>query len=193
MTTPISSEIFSPALEPGETIEWAGSPNPALIFHPEDWAQVPFSLLWGWATIYWLLTVTGIRSGEILRHNEGRSGLLWSFLFVLAGQYLIWGRFIHDRWRKRRTWYALTNRRALIVRDGLRGRRASGACFDELPMIDQWIRPDGIGRVSFGGPVQGIFRSGMHAPRRLPTFDDVDDAYSVYQLATRLHAACVRR
>ena len=38
----IQSELLS-----GESIYWAGMPNPHIIFHSEDWQMIPFSLLWG--------------------------------------------------------------------------------------------------------------------------------------------------
>jgi hypothetical protein len=35
---------FQPELMPGESILWAGVPNPKVIFHPDDWIAIPFSL-----------------------------------------------------------------------------------------------------------------------------------------------------
>jgi hypothetical protein len=60
MTTPIPFDVFSPELLPGETVQWTGRPNAAVIFHKEDWAMIPFSLLWGGFAIFWLLGASGI-------------------------------------------------------------------------------------------------------------------------------------
>ncbi len=81
-------------------------------------------------------------------------GVLWGIPFVLAGQYLIWGRFVYQRWLKERRYYALTNRRALIVQYGFRGRACTSAYFDGLAMLDKRVRSDGIGDIAFGGPVR---------------------------------------
>jgi len=189
MTNPISFDIFSPELIAGENIEWTGRPNPAVIFHQEDWGLIPFSLLWGGFAIFWLLGASGI--WDIWTNRPSRSfqyfGLIWGTPFVLAGQYLIWGRFLHERWKKQRTYYALTSRRALIVHLGIRHRSSSSAYFEHLSVVGKEVRPDGNGRISFGGPVVGQWRWGRNNPPRPPTFDDVDDADSVYQIVARLH------
>jgi hypothetical protein len=44
----IQSELLS-----GESIYWAGMPNPHIIFHSEDWQMIPFSLLWAGFAFSW--------------------------------------------------------------------------------------------------------------------------------------------
>ncbi len=150
--------------------------------------MVPFSLLWGGFAIFWLLAASGIWS--IGTNSPNRTfqyfGLIWGTPFVLAGQYLIWGRFVYRRWKNQRTYYALTNRRAVIVEDGLTGRASSCAYFESLPMVDKRVRPDGIGSISFGGPLRAAWQMGRRNPPRPPTFDDVEAVESVYQIVIRL-------
>jgi hypothetical protein len=181
MTTPVPLDMFSADL-PGEKIEWTGQPNPKVIFHRDDWSMIPFSLLWGGFAIFWLLGASGI--WDIWTNHPNRTfeyfGLIWGTPFVLVGQYLIWGRFIHAHWKKRRTFYALTNRRALIVQKGIKGRTSSSAYFENLSVVEKRVRSDGIGVISFGGPVTGEWRWGKGNPPRPPTFDEV------YQTVIRL-------
>jgi hypothetical protein len=188
MTTPIPFNAFSPELLPGETIQWTGRPNAAVIFHKEDGAMIPFSLLWGGFAIFWLLGASGIANFWTNRPDKTFQwfGVIWGTPFVLVGQYMIWGRFVYNYWKKQRTYYALTNRRAIIVENGLRGRRTSSAYFENMTIVDKWVRGDGIGSICFGGPVTGEWRSGRNNPPRLPTFDDIDRVDSVYQIAARL-------
>lgn len=188
MTTPVAFDIFSSELLPGETIEWSGRPNPAVILHREDWLLIPFSLLWGGFAIFWLLGASGMWDVWTNRPTQTFQyfGVIWGTPFVLMGQYLIWGRFVYRRWKKQRTYYALTNRRALIVDSEVRGRASSSAYFENLPMIDKFVRLDGIGSISFGGPVKGEWQWGRGNPPRSPTFDDVNDVDSVYQIVVRL-------
>ena len=189
MTTPIPYDVFSSELGPGESIEWSGKPNNRVFFHKEDWLAIPFSLMWGGFAIFWLLGASGI--WDIWTNKPSKTfewfGLIWGTPFVLIGQYLIWGRFVYRNWQKRRTYYALTNRRALIVEGGIRGRTATSAYFDNLSTIDKSVRGDGIGSIAFGGPVTGYWQWGRGNPPRPPTFDDVNDVDSVYQIAARLH------
>jgi hypothetical protein len=188
MTTPIPFEIFSSELLPGETVEWTGRPNPAVIFHSEDWLMIPFSLLWGGFAIFWLMGASGIWDVWVNRPswNFQWFGVIWGTPFVLIGQYMIWGRFVYTRWRKQRKYYALTSRRALIVERGLGDQTASSAYFANTAMLDKRVRSDGIGSISFGGPVMGEWRWGKGNPPRCPTFDDIDNADGVYQIAARL-------
>src|SRR5260370_13938963 len=122
MTTPVPIDVFSSELIPGETLEWTGRPNPSVVFHQEDWVAIPFSLLWGGFAIFWLVGASG--TWDIWMNRPHRTfqffGLIWGTPFVLIGQYMIWGRFVYCRWEKLRTYYALTGRRALIVRGGVR-------------------------------------------------------------------------
>jgi hypothetical protein len=195
MTTPIPFDTFSAELLPGENIQWSGRPNLSVIFHREDWVAIPSSLLWGGFAIFWFLGASGIWS--IWENRPDKTfewfGVIWGTPFVLIGQYVIWGRFVHRRWMKRRTFYALTNRRALIVESGLRGRSTSSAYFDSMTLLDKWVRSDGIGAISFGGPVTGEWSWGKNSPPRPPTFDDVDNVDSVYQIATQLHQQANRQ
>ena len=87
---------------------------------------------------------------------------------------------------KSETWVPGTTRRSLIVVNGFRGRTASSAYFENMTIIDKWVRHDGIGSISFGGPVSGEWRWGRNNPPRPPTFDDIDSVDSVYQIAARL-------
>ena len=188
MTAPVPFDVFSSELLPGENDQWTGRPNAAVIFHKEDWALIPFSLLWGGFAIFWLLGASGV--GDFGTKRPDRTfqwfGVIWGTPFVLIGQYMIWGRFICNYWKKQRTCYGLTTRRALIVVNGFRGRTTSSAYFENMTIIDKWVRHDGIGSVSFGAIVSGEWRWGRNNPPRPPTFDDVDSVDSVFQIAARL-------
>jgi hypothetical protein len=157
MTTPISLNAFSSELLPEETIQWTGRPNRTVIFHKEDWGLIPFSLLWGGFAIFWFLGASGL--GDFWTNRPDKTfqwfGVIWGTPFVLAGQYFIWGRFVYSGWKKRQTDYALTDRRALIVENGVRGRTTSSAYFENLTVVDKWVRQDGIGSICFGGAVRG--------------------------------------
>lgn len=178
--------VFAPELLPGEAIQWSGSPNPNVIFHPDDSVLIPGSLVGG-AIAVWL--VTGSTTSGIFSNHSGRPfnwfGLIWGVPSILITQYVIWGRFFFARWRKRRTYYAITNRRVLISEPSLQGNKTTAIYFHKLTMIDKRVRPDGIGSISFGGQVPFQMR-GEDSPPRPPTFEDVEQADAVYRLAMRM-------
>ena len=178
---------LQPELTPGETIHWAGMPNPSVIFHIEDWAMIPFSLLWGGFTIFWEAEAAGSWSNKPAASHPWEFGMLWGAAFVLIGQYLIWGRFVVDAWLKRHTYYAVTNRRILFLQDGFK-RKSRAVYLDALSEIQQegsatgriWLGPKGS---MFGGrnqPRQSL--SAVNINAAVPVLADIDDVDSVYHL-----------
>ena len=150
--------------------------------------MVPFSLLWGGFAIFWFLGASGMANFWTNRPDKTFQwfGVIWGTPFVLAGQYMIWGRFLYNYWKKQRTYYGLTTRRALIVVNGFRVRTVLSADFKNMIIIDKSVRHDGIGSISFGAPVSGEWRWRRNNPLRPPTFDDIASVDSVYQIAARL-------
>jgi hypothetical protein len=161
-------------LRPDEHLLWEGRPDPNVWFTRADVFLVPFSLLWAWFIASW--------SSEIL---SGSNPVVKVFVaaFALAGLYLVVGRFIYKAIAKRRTIYAITNRRAVaalgseIIDCAIEGQQAD-------------IRRSRDGRhlsVTFGRPAKrGFFaqanyygNTGMEIFARGPrsvAFYDVDDA-----------------
>ncbi len=111
---------------------------------------------------------------------------LWGIPFVVIGQYLIWGRFLYKRWDRRRTVYALTNQRALI----LRGASLQSVFLNHLSNINESVRADASGSLEFGsspGSSGGEHwaNTGMDfwSPQRgVPAFYDIPEVAKVYRL-----------
>jgi hypothetical protein len=184
MTTPIPFDTFSAELSGGESIQWTGQPNRSVVFHPDDWLMIPFSLLWGGFAIFWLLAASG--TWDVFSTKPSRDlgwfGIIWGTPFVIVGQYMIWGRFFYESWKKKRTFYALTDRRVLLVEQGLMRRSSTSVYFSNLNMVDKRVRGDGIGDIAFNGAVVNRWRSGRNNPPPPPTFRDIDNAESVFRL-----------
>ena len=188
---PESTAAIQPELISGESVLWAGQPNPNVIFHKEDVFLIPFSLLWGGFAIFWEAGVSGFGGFGHHSNDQWLFGMIWGIPFVLVGQYLIWGRFIYAAWLKKRTHYAVTNRRVIVVRDGWR-REVASAFIDTLPALIKEGGANGIGTLRFTqaesswstGRGWGNW-SGMGVGST-PTFIDVDDAATVYRMVSEL-------
>jgi hypothetical protein len=190
-----SSKLQSELLS-GETILWTGRPNPAVIFHSDDWYLIPFSLFWVAFTLFWELAVTG-RVGTASKGEPSLFMMLWGIPFIVIGQYLLWGRFLYDGWIKRRTYYGVTSRRILIVQDGW-SRKTSFNYIDVLPTIQK----DGsdTGTLWFG-PKYSVLGGRRQATRSMsrfsvgdtPVFADIDDVNSVYKLVLDLREQMSKR
>jgi len=186
-------EAIRPELTPGESIVWAGQPNTRAIFHKQDVFLIPFSLLWGGFAIFWEAAAAGFWGMGRGARGPELFMMIWGVPFVLAGQYFIWGRFICQAWKKKRTHYAVTNRRVIVVQNGWKRQMAS-AYLDALPTLTKEEGSSGIGTLRFAQAEpawSGRRRRGwgdwdaMNVGS-VPTFVDIEDVQSVYQLVSEL-------
>ncbi len=184
---------FQPELMVGESLLWTGRPNPRVIFHSEDLYIIPLNLLLGGSMIFSEMSELGYWS------NSPRNGTPnsvfdapWAILLFLFTQYMIWGRFIYYGWLKRRTYYAVTNRRVLVAREGW-SRKTSWMYASDIPTITR--EGSMIGTLWFG-PKYPLYR-GPGEKRRgrsrfriedVPVFVDIDDPDSVYRMVMDLRA-----
>jgi hypothetical protein len=182
----VQSELLA-----GESLLWCGQPSQRVVFHMQDLFTIPFSLLWGGFAIFWEWMATG----HLGHNSHGNAPTfffgLWGIPFVVIGQYMIWGRFVYTAWKKRRTYYAVTNKRVFVVNTG-RTRKVTDAYFQNLSGASLSTRSDGIGTIDFS-PVPGTLQNwGMTTNRNWGSqlgvdlsrlaFFDIPDVRNVYQL-----------
>jgi len=194
---PRAAERIQPELLSGETIHWAAMPNPKKIFHSDDWSTIPFSLLWGGFAIFWEAGVLGYWGDSSRSHVAPDFFALWGIPFVVVGQYLIWGRFFHDAWLKRRTYYALSNRRVLTIQETWR-RMGHFVFLEAIPFVT--VEEDNPGTIWLGEklpvtggrgtPKRSISRFVLH--QRVPVLADIDNVNSVHRLIDELRAKALR-
>jgi hypothetical protein len=177
---------FRQDLLAGERILWQGQPDPHVIFAPGDRLLIPLSILWGGFAIFWEASVLSDRGQD---QGAPLFFVLWGIPFVAFGLYFIFGRFFYKAYRKRRTSYAVTSRRVLIL-TMLRRRQLQAAFSDSIPAIAKSIRADGVGSLVFGNVswvnnmyantgLEGMGRYKGSAPM---AFYDIPDAERVYQI-----------
>jgi hypothetical protein len=195
---PTDSGPFAAHLLPGEEILWTGRPDPRRVFTASDWFVIPFSLVWAGGAFFWEgAVISGLASSPSSKYAV----VPWVFAlfglpFVLMGLYLIVGRFVHRAWAHRRTWYALTNKRALVAY-GPAGQHGRSVTLGDVKDISADRRTDGSGTITFGQAdrattiVGAMPRSSfLGAPgwmgiRQGPlTFTNIPDVAAVESLAT---------
>jgi hypothetical protein len=118
---------FAPHLVDREKVLWVGRPDASKLFDATDRFLIPFSLVWGGFAIFWEATV--IATGAPLFF------VLFGLPFVAFGLYLIFGRFVQRRLVRRRTWYAVTDRRVLVLERKRSGDDLQAAFIDSLPAV----------------------------------------------------------
>jgi hypothetical protein len=164
-----------------------------VVFHRQDVYLIPFGLFWGGFAIFWEYLAAGSLAYSAGHHSQKSDPqwffVFWGIPFVLIGQYVMWGRFVYDAWLKKRTHYAVTDRRVLVVQDAW-GRRMSAAYLDSVPAVHREHGPERIGSLLFGFP-EPVRRDGWQiwnamSIRRVPVFVDIEDVDEVYRLVAEL-------
>lgn len=159
----LARDALSSAVEPGERLVWVGRPVQGLRLTSIDWLAIPASLVWGGFALFW--EVSAIVNGAPLFFQ------LWGVPFVAVGVYLILGRFFFDAYRRARTFYGLTDTRALIVVTGAT-RELVALDLAGQKHIELEETASGFGTIRFGA-----------ARRRAPpppTFEAIPDVRAVH-------------
>ena len=127
----------------GEPLRWVGVPRQGLVLRASDAYLLPFGILWTVFVVFWELQVLSVNGPLLFK--------LWGIPFLLVGFYLLIGRFLVDSWHRTKTFYGLTDRRAIIV-SGLFSTSVASIALKSLPDITLKLRPDRSGSIFFGRP-----------------------------------------
>lgn len=92
-------------LTSGERILWKGKPGKGNLLSSSDVFLIPFSIVWGVFAIFWEF--------QALSWGAPLFMVLFGVPFVLIGLYLIFGRFIHMAYIRKRSFYVITNEKII--------------------------------------------------------------------------------
>ena len=170
------------AMAPGARALWWGRPRQGVVLRGWDVFTIPFSLVWCGFAIFWEAVV--VTSGKAPGFF-----VLWGMPFVAIGLYMVAGRFFADALQRRKTYYALTTERVLIV-SGVFSRTIKSLSLNTLSDVTLTEGRSGKGTITFGpqspfGSMFGGLSSWPGAPAQSPRFDSIDDARTVYEQIRR--------
>lgn len=176
VSMPPPPEIIA-ALDRGERVVWSGRPRQGLMLRGIDAFAIPFALLW--------TSIPLVGALSTLRGPKGNYfALIPTLPFILIGLYILVGRFFIDAAQRRRTFYALTNERILIV-SGMWTRNVRSLSLGSLGQIDVSARASGDGTIKFGSSAFGSFSlAGWPGTKGYlpPMFEMIPDAAAVAKL-----------
>ena len=166
-------------LDRGERVVWSGQPRQGLMLRGIDAFAIPFGLVWTSIPLFGAWSVLSSPKGNA-------AAALPTLLFIVIGLYLLVGRFFVDAAQRRRTFYALTNERVLIV-SGLWSRDVKSLPLRTLDQVDLSARPSGAGTIAFGRAAfggRGLVMPGWPGAGRYlpPMFEMIPDAAAVAKL-----------
>jgi hypothetical protein len=168
-------QIVRREMDSGEKLLWSGQPRQGLLIQASDALVIPFSLMWGGFAIFWEYSV--ITKGAPLFF------WLWGIPFVLVGLYLIIGRFFADSYQRKRTYYAVADKRVLII-SGFRNKELKSLPLHGLNELSFKEHSDQRGTIIFG-PSE-LARAAASFSRRStpkpPMFFMIENGRRVYDL-----------
>jgi hypothetical protein len=173
---------FSRYLNPREAIRWTGQPQQGLVLRSADALLIPFSVLWCGFAVFWETSVWSSGAPTFF--------MLWGAAFVCVGLYFVFGRFFVDAYMRSKTYYALTDQRALIL-GGLGGNELTTIDLRSTSEIRYQDIDGSRGTISFG-PDPGPFRRGRiwhTTSRNSPEFFRTPDASGAYRLVQAAKSA----
>lgn len=172
-----AASIPARLLELGERILWYEQPRQGLLWRPSDWFVVPFSAVWFGFSLIW----TGVASYAFYSAIQNADHMEIPFLlmfpligavFCFVGYQFAIGRFFADADERKRTLYALSNKRAFLMVQGERGHIAYVPVTKETE-IEHIAGPDGYGALRFLNG-EAIFAQSRPGRDPLPSFEFAD-------------------
>jgi hypothetical protein len=136
-----TSQMMSAQLGPEERLLWSAQPRQGLLLRSSDIFLIPFSLMWGGFAFFWEYSV--------LRSNAPLLFRVWGIPFVVAGLYLMVGRFFIDAFARSKTHYGLTTERIIIL-SGLLSCTTTNLQLRTLSDVSLSEFGSDVGTISFG-------------------------------------------
>ncbi len=171
-------QLIEAALEPGETLLWTGRPHRGFKFSKSLFFLIPFFLIWG--GIPTSVIVGNLFSGDF------SPGMVFLFVFPVVTILFFSNMFIFDVLQSKRTYYALSDRHALIV-SGYRHPEIRTVWLGNIDSLE--IKPNdrGHGSIKCYAPLEPPFgKINKKGEVRLkPLFRGVADVYAVRDLLER--------
>ncbi len=162
-------------LDPGETILWQGRPDGAVVLKLSNIAMLVFGLFFAGFALFWM--VLAARAG----------GMFWMFglIHFSVGIGIAFGALFWSAYRRRHSWYTLSNRRAFIATDlPLRGKRLKSWPITPVSMLE--LVDGALGSVHFA---QATKRGKNRSYRVKVGFERIADGSRVYRLMRNIQIA----
>jgi hypothetical protein len=194
-------------LAPGETLFWAGRPLRGVLLSLHDVFLIPFSLVWGGFALFWECFAgwafvegapTAFRAGTYAFFVMFPFMLLFAGPLVVFGQFLLWGRFVYDARRRERTFYGLSESRAIVLVERRR-RSLTSISLEEHAWVEVVEERRGRGSIRFArsnatstADERDVWSWPMRRRKALPRFELIDQAGAVKERVRKAQRALRR-
>ena len=190
------SKVFSAVLHPGEKLLWTGQPDVSVHFCTQDILLIPYSLSSAIVMAIWMGGVSYAinASPDPVRIVAMIMFLVGIPMFVYS-MFAVFGRFIYKAWNKSCLYYAITDKRAIILN---KNGALQEVVLDQIASITLIPGMHKTGTIKFGNCSQELSRAELYANTGLdflsvlglnvfrPSFFDVPDVDKVYGIINEL-------
>jgi hypothetical protein len=187
---PTYASAVTPEFDRDETPHWTGQPRQGLYLRGSDAFAIPFSLVFLGFALFWTFGAMRGRAPLPIMKFAGVP-------FVLLGLYFAIGRFFHERWRRSNTFYAVTDKRIVIV-EQLFSRTVTSVALHTLPEVSLMNHRDGTATIRLGKALVardwlGFTPNREHEQLAANTLERIPDGRPVYELIRRLQKQIVKK
>lgn len=131
-------QFSSDYLTSGERILWKGCPGKGNLLRKADIVFIPFSLFWCGIVFY-------LVGSNLMEEGINLIFLLFDIFFASIGGYILFGRFVHHAYMRKRTFYVITTEKILRKR----GKKIDYLYFKNIPDVHVEYYKDGKGTIGF--------------------------------------------
>lgn len=178
-----TQQVIREQLSASERLLWSGRPKQGIFFRSSDFFMIPFSLFWTGMMVF--VVISSRKAGTPFPF----AGM--DMLFLAMGLYMLVGRFFVDKAQRTKSYYGLTEQRAIIV-SGI--FRRSVKSLNLRSVSDATLTEQGMeGTITFGPTnymttwAQGMPWPGM-SQNQVPMFERIENAKSVYKMIRKAQA-----
>jgi len=158
-------------LDKGEDILWQGRPNGALVWELKHLPTIAFGMLFAGFALFWM----------IMASSAGGGFWMFGLIHFSVGLGVAFGPPFWSAYKRRNSWYTLTNRRAIIATDLLgRGRSLKSYPIDPDTPIT-YVQGPQFDSVYFATETRRTGRSGRRRNRDVG-FDRITDGTEITTL-----------
>lgn len=101
-------------LEPGERVLWQGQPDGRMVFRPAHIFPFLFGLVFSGFALFWM----------VMAYAAGAGFWMFGLIHFFAGFGVMLGGPVGGAWKRRRSFYTLTSRRAFIASTSYFGQKS---------------------------------------------------------------------
>ena len=194
-----SADIFGTILKNDEKVIWTGKPEIRKMFSFYDRFLIPISIIL--AALLFLYEFMAI--SNLFYSLEKYDRIVFNYLmmfcigslFTIFGVYFLIGRFIVKMFIKKNTFYAITDNRIIIIRNGFHNK-VKAKDINQLKSMDLSEIKNGVGTISFYKlpPIIKIFNNGvLEIPFVYHYFDifafyDINEVEKTCEIVKKLNA-----